>query len=233
MQKATKEHHIYQILWIENRRVKVPDFVPTLRKRGYDVHVVHSGKSGEDWLTTFTPDMIVLYAASFGTSGCRMAKSLREVAPELPFLLIASAEAPPKPQAPVSYTLILPFTTRKLLNRIRRLLPMDDRQWLRVGAIALDERRRVMRCHGRETRLTPRLVRLAKYFMAHPNEVIPYRRLFKDVWDTTYLGDIRTLQVHVSWLRHALEEDPKHPRFLETLRGVGYRFHPEGKPDST
>lgn len=218
----------YQILWIENRRVKVPDFVPALQKRGHDLHVVSSGKAAQEWLRTFTPDLIVLYAASFGTSGYRIAKGLRTVAPTLPLLLIASPEAPPQPNAPVSYTLMLPFTSRKLLNRIHRLLP-GEAQWHRVGAVALDEQRRVVRCHGRETRLTPRMLQLLKTFMARPGQVLSYRELFREVWETSYLGDIRTLQVHVAWLRRALEDDPRNPRFLETLRGVGYRFHPEGK----
>ncbi len=226
---SSKAQPTYQILWIERRRVKVPTFVPALRKRGHEVHVVHSGKAAVEWLRTFTPDLVVLYAASFGTSGCRTAKLLRQAAADTPILLIASPEAPPKPQAPVDYTLTLPFTNRKLLNRIRRLLPGDERKWHRVGKVAFDERRRVVRCQGRETRLTPRVAKLLRYFMEHPNQIVPYHTLFSDVWHTTYLGDIRTLQVHISWLRKALETDPKRPQFLETLRGVGYRFHPNGK----
>ncbi len=221
----------YQILWIERRRVKVPAFVPALRKRGYDVHVVHSGKAAQEWLGTFAPDLIVLYAASFGTSGCRTAKALRHMVPETPILLIASPEAPPKPNAPVDYTLMLPFTNRKLLNRVRRLLPANDRKWFRRGKVALDEQRRVVRAEGRESRLTPRLVRLLKYFMEHEKQVVTYSALFSEVWDTTYLGDTRTLQVHISWLRKALEADPKRPKFIETLRGIGYRFHPHGKTE--
>jgi len=219
----------YQILWIERRRVKVPAFAPALRKRGYDVHIVHSGKAALEWLETLSPDLIVLYAASFGTSGWRTATAIRQVAPETPMLLIASPEAPPKPNTPANYILTLPFTNRKLLNRIHRLLPSNDRQWFRKGKIALDEQRRVVRSQGRETRLTPRLVRLLKYLMEHEQEVVPYNKLFTEVWDTTYLGDTRTLQVHISWLRKALEDDPRHPQFIETLRGVGYRFHPQGK----
>ncbi len=231
MSAKKKQEAAYQILWIENRRVKVPDFASALRKRGHDLHEVSSGKAAQEWLHTFTPDLIVLYAASFGTSGYRIAQGLRSVAPTLPVLLIASPEAPPKANAPVSYTLTLPFTARKLLNRIHRLLP-GEAQWHRVGAVALDERRRVVRCHGREHRLTPRMLRLLKVFMARPHQVIPYRDLFREVWETTYIGDIRTLQVHVAWLRRALEDNPRQPRFLETLRGIGYRFHPDGRPAS-
>ncbi|NPA92606.1 MAG: response regulator transcription factor [Chloroflexi bacterium] len=221
--------HKKQILWVEGRRVKVPDFVPALTKRGYEVEVVRSGKAAQEWLSTLKADLIVLYAASFGTSGCRMAKSLREVAPDTPILLIASPESPPKPHAPVNQTLVLPFTSRKLLNRIRHLLPPHERRWFKVGKVALDEHNGLVHCHGKEHRLTPRLTALLKHFMENPNKVIPYQQLFSEVWRTSYLGDTRTLQVHIAWLRRILEPDPRHPRFIETLRGIGYRFHPNGK----
>ena len=217
-------HNVYQLLWIESRRVKVPDFVGKLRRRGYEVHVVASGKAALEWLGTFTPDAIVLYAASFGTSGCRMARTIHETAIEVPLLLIASPEAPPNPKAPVSYTLMLPFTVRKLINRLTEVLPPDPPRWLAAGPIQLDEERRIVRCGGKEARLTPRLARLLRYFLLHPNEVLPYDQIFRAVWETDFTGDTRTLQVHVSWLRRALGDDPRHPRLLQTLRGIGYRL---------
>jgi DNA-binding response OmpR family regulator len=85
------------------------------------------------------------------------------------------------------------------------------------------ERKRV-RCLGREATLTPRLAQLLKMFLEHPGEVIERGRLFREIWNTEYTGDTRTLDVHISWLRQAIEEDPRKPRFLKTIRGLGYRF---------
>jgi DNA-binding response OmpR family regulator len=77
---------------------------------------------------------------------------------------------------------------------------------------------------GKEERLTPRLTSLLHLFMLHPGEVLERDDIFRQVWKTEYIDDTRTLDVHVSWLRQAIEEDPRKPRFLKTIRGVGYRL---------
>jgi DNA-binding response OmpR family regulator len=85
------------------------------------------------------------------------------------------------------------------------------------------EQRRV-RCMGKQSKLTPRLVGLLKILMEHRGEVIEREKLFSQVWETEYTVDTRTLDVHISWLREAIEVDPRRPRFLKTIRGVGYRL---------
>ena len=60
--------------------------------------------------------------------------------------------------------------------------------------------------------------------MEHHGEVVERENLFKQVWETDYTGDTRTLDVHISWLRRAIELDPLKPKFLKTIRGVGYRL---------
>jgi DNA-binding response OmpR family regulator len=60
--------------------------------------------------------------------------------------------------------------------------------------------------------------------MNHHGEVVERERLFRQVWNTDYTGDTRTLDVHISWLRQAIEKDPRNPKFLKTIRGVGYRL---------
>ena len=117
-----------------------------------------------------------------------------------------------------------PFTLRKLINRIEPLLPGDGEHMLHVGPVRLDLERKRVRCLGREARLTPRLASLLQILMKHPGEVMQREDLFKQVWETKYTGDTRTLDVHISWLRHAIEEDARHPQLLKTVRGVGYRL---------
>jgi DNA-binding response OmpR family regulator len=82
----------------------------------------------------------------------------------------------------------------------------------------------MVRCQEKESQLTPRLTRLLKVLMQHPAEVVERENLFRQVWNTEYTGDTRTLDVHVSWLRQAIEIDPHKPQFLKTIRGVGYRL---------
>ena len=78
--------------------------------------------------------------------------------------------------------------------------------------------------NGREKHLTPRLSKLLKLLMTNVGKVQLREELFKEVWETDYTGDTRTLDVHISWLRQALEEDPRHPNLIVTARGVGYKL---------
>ena len=117
-----------------------------------------------------------------------------------------------------------PFTSRKLLNRIAPLLPGDGKNILHVGFIRLDLERKSVRCLGREAHLTPRLTHLLEVLLLHAGEAVGRAELFSEVWDTEYTVDTRTLDVHISWLREALEEDPRKPQFLKTIRGIGYRL---------
>ncbi len=74
------------------------------------------------------------------------------------------------------------------------------------------------------TRVTPRLTRLLQVLLLHPGVAVERGKLFSEVWETKYTEDTRTLDVHISWLREALEENPRKPQFLKTIRGVGYRL---------
>jgi DNA-binding response OmpR family regulator len=121
-------------------------------------------------------------------------------------------------------TLIHPFTPRKLLNRVARLLPGDESFTLEVGPIRLNLAQRKVFAYRKEARLTPKQAKLLEVFMLNPGRLMTRKSLIRQVWHTDYTGDTRTLDVHMSWLRSAIEPDPKKPIFLKTIRGMGYRF---------
>jgi DNA-binding response OmpR family regulator len=68
--------------------------------------------------------------------------------------------------------------------------------------------------------------------MQHPDDVLDRGTIMQEVWETNFLGDTRTLDVHIRWLREKLEKDPSHPQHIVTVRGVGYRFYPEPQAGS-
>ncbi len=212
-----------RILWIEGKRAEGPSFVPALRKKDYQVEVVPTGNAALTRALEIDPDVIVVNAASLRTSGKRICKDLHEKLSGLPILVITLPDQGAIGDCAAS-VLVLPFTARKLINRITPLLPGDGNLLLHEGPIRLDLERKRVRCQGREARLTPRLTRLLQMFMQKPGEVIERENLFREVWNTEYTLDTRTLDVHISWLRQALEEDPRKPAFLKTIRGVGYRL---------
>jgi DNA-binding response OmpR family regulator len=212
------------ILWVEGKRLDYVSFVPSLRKKEYLVEVAQTGAGAFARLVEVDPDLVVVNAASMRSSGKRICNELREKSPDLPIVLIVSPEHAVSGITSANVILQLPFTIRKLLNRITPLLPGDGKSILHVGFIRLDLELKRVRCKGREARLTPRLTHLLKVLLLHAGEAVERQRLFSEVWDTQYTGDTRTLDVHISWLREAIEENPRRPQFLKTIRGVGYRL---------
>ena len=212
-----------RILWIEGKRANSPSFVPNLRKREFQVEIVSTGSAAQTILPTVDPDIIVIHAASLRSTGKRMCQNLRNMEENIPIILIVDDQTESSDTC-ANVSLKLPFTARKLLNRIIPLLPTDEDKILHVGPIRLYTEMKKVRCQGREAKLTPRLTRLLQVLMESPGVVIEREELFKDVWNTQYTGDTRTLDVHISWLREAIEEDSRSPKFLKTIRGVGYRL---------
>ncbi len=213
-----------RILWIEGRRAESSSFIPGLRKKGYEIEIVSTGAEAEKKLPLVDPDLVILNAASLHSTGKRICRSLREMANGIPILLISSADFPPPDDVCATVVLSLPFTERKLHNRIKPLMTGEGNNMLHVGAIRLDMERKRVRCQGREARLTPRLALILQILMRQPGVVIERDTLFREAWSTDYTGDTRSLDTHINWLRTAIEEDPRHPQFIKTLRGVGYRL---------
>ncbi len=213
-----------KILWIEGNRAEGPYFIPDLRKKDFTVEIVSTGKAANGYLLKDRFDLVVLNAATFRTSGKRICQDIRANWGKLPILMIANPDKPVSKDVGADVLLELPFTIRKLVNRINPLLPLSSNKVLRTGPIQLDLERRVVRCLEKESHLTPRLTSLLKRFMEHPNEVLEREDLFRRIWNTEYTGDTRTLDVHISWIRKAIEPNSHKPRYLITIRGVGYRL---------
>lgn len=213
-----------RILWLEGKRAESPPFIPNLRKKGYQVETVSSGAEALTRFPVYDPDLVVVNAASMRTTGKRICRSLRQLSNGTPIVLISEPDTAAKDDLGANVVLELPFTTRKLLNRISPLLPGEGEDMIHTGPIRLFLERKRVRCQGREATLTPRLTHLLRIFMEHPGEALEREKLFREVWNTEYTVDTRTLDVHISWLRQALEKDPRKPVLLKTIRGLGYRL---------
>lgn len=213
-----------RILLIESGRASAPSLASVLEKKGYRVRVQHKVERALQEALKEAPDLVVLDAASMQASGARMCRTLRSGLNGVPILLVSPKGTDPESIQGASVVLVQPFTPRKLINRVSRLVPGDTRYSLEVGPVRLNMAQRTVRCLGRESRLTPKEARLLEVFLQNPGKLLSRASLIRQVWHTDYTGDTRTLDVHMSWLRRAIEPDPRRPRFLLTMRGVGYRF---------
>ena len=213
-----------KILCIERKRAEGPNFSQGLRKKGYLVESVITGTEAVNRLDLFSPDLVIVNAASLRTNGKRICKVINESDRSYPIIAIVSPDQVFTEEPYVNVVLHLPFTLRKLINRILPYQKSDPETNLTAGPITFDYAHRVVRCRGRETRLTPRLAILLKLLMENRGEPITRENLFITAWKTQYTGDTRTLDVHISWLRRIIEEDPRHPTIIKTERGIGYRL---------
>lgn len=211
------------LLVIEGRYAEIPSFAMDLQKKGFDVVSVQNGSEAISKLKQTNPSLVVVNAPSMRSTGIRICLSIRKKDSKIPIILIVESEKPVDKELAES-VLVLPFTVQKLVNRIKALMPGDGSNVVTVGPIRLDLENRRVRSLGKNTRLTPRLITLLQILMDKHGEVVEREALFKKVWETNYTGDTRTLDVHISWLRRAIELDPDNPRFLKTIRGVGYRL---------
>ena len=214
-----------KIIWIEGTQNFIPSFVPGLREKGYKVETVPNGKEAVKRIPSLKPDLAVVNAASLRSSGLRVCRTLREQLQEKPVLLIRNQAQPFVYKKSINKVLVLPFTIRKLLNRIQSLIPESKGKVLKYGPITLEPKCNLLLIDDKgPLHLTPKLTALLNLFLHHPGEVLERERLFQEIWETNYVGDLRTLDTHISWLRQQLEMDPKNPRFIKTVRGIGYRL---------
>ena len=214
---------------VEGRKPTAEILTPALVKQGYQVVEAATRREALAKLRNTSPLVIVLDMPSVRFSGRRFCHTLNKDEVNVPVLMLIDEATEIDRGDGARAHLRYPFTIRKLANRIERLLPVPEEELLRVGHIALNTKRRSVTVNGREAALTPKQARLLEIFMRHPGEILTRAFLMRQVWDTDYLGDMRTLEVHVHWLRKVIEEDTHTPVCLQTVRGVGYRFEVPGK----
>ncbi len=217
------------ILLIGRTSTKEDTLISALQKK-YQVVTTSSGKLGLMMSAEHAPQVIILDAASMRTPGERICRQIRTSFPQIPIIHIY----PPGHQendSPADAVLAAPYSTRKLLTIIERLLKSKGDKIIECGPFSVNISRRILVAYGQETQLTPKLAQLLEVFLRNPNTVLDRKTLMETIWETDYLGDTRTLDVHIRWIRKALEVDGSQRRFLHTVRGIGYRLDiPE--PDS-
>ncbi len=221
---------VYTILLVEGRKPAVNHLAPILNDQGYNVVTACTRRDALAKVQEAHPAVIVLDSPSLRFSSRRFCDALRDAELEIPVLLLLLKGEKIDRSVGARAHLRYPFSPKKLTNRIVRLLPAPGKGTLQVGDVALNIKQRSVVCGGRESHLTPRQACLLEIFLRHPGEVLTRAFLMKQVWETDYLGDTRTLDVHIHWVRKAIEGDSKASVRLRTVRGVGYRLEsPEEK----
>jgi len=224
-----ERHMSVRVLVVERAQSQRPSFTTALSKR-YDVVTASSGKQALAMTHDHPPRVVVLDAISMRTPGDRICQLLHNHLPTTPLIHLYPGKR--KSQNCADIVLIQPFTSRKLVNAIERLLSdkgsSNAEDTVVRGPFTLYVSRRILLYRDQETILTPKLAQLVEVFLRHPGQTLDRKTLMSKVWDTDYLGDTRTLDVHIRWFRRAVEANPSKPVFIQTVRGVGYRLNLPG-----
>ncbi len=192
-------------------------------KKDYTVFSAHSGRQALAQAKAHRLDAAVIDTTSPRLNCKRIYRKLRAES-NAAMVLIAAPNAKMDGASAGAVVVQTPVVAKKLLTRLKTAMDSRPPKQLAVGLIALDlEKRRVAR--GSKTYpLTPKEFYLLKLLMGRAGQTITRKTLMKEVWETDYLGDTRTLDVHIRWVREKVEDDASHPRRLVTMRGQGYRF---------
>lgn len=210
------------VLRIGKTRGKPASYMVALEKQ-VRVVSVPSGKRGLEAAASQPFDAVVVDAVSLATPGDRICQKLRRALPSTPILHIH----PGPRETATSEADVMLFGLvggRALCSSLDRLLNADQDEEIESGPFYMNVTRRILVVDGEETQLTPKQAELFAIFLRHPGQVMDRRRLMEHVWKTDYLGDTRTLDVHIRWIRQVIEQDSSRPRYLQTVRGVGYRL---------
>jgi DNA-binding response OmpR family regulator len=212
-----------RVLFVEKDVTTSDLLLPSLERRGYQVTVAQTQRQATSRLHSLRPDLLVLDVASFGNNGFKVCDAIRATLEEVPAILMlekghaSTASAGDEVITP-------PFTSRKLLHRVRKLAGRLVERVISAGPLTLDPDTRTLYKGEIASHLRPKEATLLAYFIVNPGRVLTRQEIMKEVWETDYMGDTRTLSVHIRWLREKIEDDPDVPCFLRTIRGMGYRF---------
>lgn len=190
----------------------------------YEVKCVSTLRPTLQLIHSFDPEMIVIDVDSNTAGKVRRVTQAAKAHYRRPFIiLLKSGRAAPKFVSYYDKLLSKPFVFTKLNKAIEELMASRPQYVIQLPPFILDRRTQVLVCPKGKYRLNPKLTKLMETFLLHPGEPINPRTLMKGIWQTNVIQDIRTLHVHIHWLREIIEENVSDPNFLKTVaKNKGY-----------
>ena len=235
-----------KVLMVEDELSITEPLTEALAREGFDVQVAASVQEALEQTEAELPDLVLLDVMLPDGSGFDVCRSLRRRS-EVPIIMLtARGEETDRIvglELGADDYIVKPFSAREVAARIRAVLRRADGGQpaaiepagpLEAGELSLDRARRSATHAGEELDLTRKEFELLELLLREAGSVVSRERLMDEVWDVNWFGSTKTLDVHVSSLRRKLGDDSAAPRYIHTVRGVGFRFAaPEELREST
>jgi two-component system, OmpR family, response regulator RegX3 len=206
-----------------------------LRKEGYEVGIAETGPEAIAEFDRAGADLVLLDLMLPGLSGVDVCRALRQRS-NVPVIMLTAKDSEIDKVVGLEIGaddyVTKPYSSRELLARIkavlRRLAEPEDLlpRTLEAGPVRMDVERHVVTVNGSQTPLPLKEFELLEMLLRNAGRVLTRMQLIDRVWGSDYVGDTKTLDVHVKRLRTKVEPDPANPRFIVTVRGLGYKFEP-------
>jgi len=237
---VTQSGLMTSVLLVDDDVMITSPLARALTQAGYQVSVANNGRQGLMLARHKNPDVVILDVMMPEMDGWDVCRALRQESTVPILMLTALGEEVDRIlglELGADDYLTKPFSTRELIARLKALLrrvEFDRRRETADGQIIVGNLRLDLGAHraykaDQELRLRQKEYELLTLLLSRPGEVISRAEFFDRVWGTDWLGDTRTLDVHIRWLREKIEADPSQPRLIQTVRGVGYRFAAGGQ----
>jgi DNA-binding response OmpR family regulator len=222
-----------KILVVDDERLITESLEYSLKQEGFQVMVARDGYRALEVVHEEAPDLIVLDIMLPGMDGWETCRRLRQESTVPIIMLTARGQEIDRVlglEIGADDYLAKPFSFRELLARIRaifRRMAFEETpktNQIQIGDVRLDVAAHKVYKNDQELTLTQKEYDLLRTLMSHAGRVVTRAELLDQVWGVEWLGDTRTLDVHIRWVREKVEKDPSQPRYVQTVRGVGYRF---------
>ncbi|HEX6231378.1 MAG TPA: response regulator transcription factor [Actinomycetota bacterium] len=220
-----------RILMVEDERAISEPLAESLEREGFDPEVAATLEAARDAYHRQPPDLVLLDVMLPDGDGRDLAREIRKSSDVPIIMLTARGEEIDRVlglELGADDYVVKPFSARELTARIRAIMRRgrltERRGPIEIGDIRLDPASRVVTKAGNPIELAAREFDLLHMLMANAGQVLRREQIMDEVWDPHWFGPTKTLDVHVSWLRKKIEDDPSNPRYITTMRGVGFRF---------
>ena len=210
------------ILLVENNKLSQPDsLVANLEAQDYHVTVAHTAKVAAQKTEALWPNLVIFNTANFNVKLSKLQHTINQCNLNIPYVVVGEANN----QMIADNTFFsAPGDSDQLKDTIAKATAKQKDRFIRLPDLVIDCRQRQVLRGNQQFHLTPKEFRLLQLLVEYKDRDLSRRAIMKEVWETDYMGDTRTLDVHIRWVREKIEDDPNHPRRLITIRGVGYRL---------